>query len=181
LEKFRQTGLQLSHVDGHLHMHSHPVVLLSLVEFADAFNIKVIRLPWEELSFTLNLDRRDLLNKLIWWGVFTGLRRYGEGLLKSKGIQFCDRVYGLLQSGHMSEEYLLGLIPQIQADVVEIYSHPAIAIPGEPLNGPPGAGEVELAAWLSDRVCEVLAANGFELTNYNKSNPTAATTFRTNR
>jgi hopanoid biosynthesis associated protein HpnK len=167
LEKFHQTGLQLSHVDGHLHMHVHPVVLRSLVEFADEFNIKVIRLPWEELKFTLNLNRRDLLNKLIWWGVFGGLRRYGESLLKSKGIQFCDRVYGLLQSGQMTEEYLLGLIPQIQADVVEIYSHPAIAIPGEPLNGPPGAGEVELAAWLSKQVREVLTAHGFELINSN--------------
>lgn len=173
LETFRQSGLQLSHVDGHLHMHCHPVVLRSLVELADEFNIKVIRLPWEELSFTLNLDRRDLLTKLIWWGVFTGLRRYGERLLNSKGIRFGDRVYGLLQSGRMSEEYLLGLIPQIQADFVEIYSHPAIAISGEPLNGPPGVGEIELAATLSDRVRETLAANGFELTNYHKLNRTA--------
>lgn len=167
LEKFRETGLPLSHVDGHLHMHCHPVILRSLVELADEFNIKVIRLPWEELSFTLNLDRRDLLNKLIWSGVFTGLRRYGERLLKSKGIRFCDRVYGLLESGQMSEDYLLGLIGQIQADFVEIYSHPAITIPGEPLNGPLGAGEVELAAWLSDRVREMLTSNGFELINYN--------------
>ena len=44
----------------------------------------------------------------------------------------------------MTEDYLQGLIGQIQADVVEIYSHPAIALPGEPLNGPPGAGEAVL-------------------------------------
>jgi hypothetical protein len=81
----------------------------------------------------------------------------------------------------MSEEYLQGLIPQIQADFVEIYSHPAIALPGEPLNGPPGAGEAELAALLSEQVREVLTDNGFELSNYHKPNPTKATTFRTNR
>ncbi len=67
----------------------------------------------------------------------------------------------------MSEDYLLGLIGQIQADFVEIYSHPAITIPGEPLNGPPGAGEIELAAWMSDQVREILRSNGFELMNYN--------------
>lgn len=167
LEKFRTTGLKLSHVDGHLHLHSHPVVLNILTELADEFNIKVIRLPSEELSFTLKLDSSDLSTKLLWSFVFTGLRRYGEGLLKSKGIYFCDRVYGLLQSGRMNQEYLQGLIPQIQAEVIEIYSHPAIAFPGEPLNGPAGAGEVELAAWLSDSVRELLMTNGFELTNYN--------------
>jgi hopanoid biosynthesis associated protein HpnK len=168
LEKFRQTGLRLSHVDGHLHLHSHPVVLRILTEFAEEFKIKVIRLPSEELRFTLKLDRSNLSTKFLWSFVFTGLRNYGEQLLKSKGIKFSERVYGLLQSGNMDEEYLQGLIPQIQADLVEIYSHPAIIIPGEPLNGPLGAGEAELAAWLSDSVRELLSENGFELTNYKK-------------
>ena len=167
LEKFRQTGLKLSHVDGHLHLHSHPVVLSILTELAEEFNIKVIRLPSEELRFTLKLDKSNLPTKFLWSFVFTGLRNYGEKLLKLKGIKFSERVYGLLQSGSMNEEYLQGLIPQIQADLVEIYSHPAITITGEPLNGPPGAGEAELAAWLSDSVRELLEANNFELTNYN--------------
>ena len=167
LEKFRDTGLQLSHVDGHLHMHSHPVVLRALVELADEFNIKVIRLPSEELRLTLDLDRDDLQSKLIWSFIFSGLRRYGERLLKSKGIGFAQRVYGLLETGRMTEAYLLGLIPQIRADLVEIYSHPAIAITGEPTNGPLGLGQAELDALLSDRVREMLVNSGFELTNYN--------------
>ncbi|KAB8314850.1 ChbG/HpnK family deacetylase [Tolypothrix campylonemoides VB511288] len=169
LEKFRSSGLHLSHVDGHLHMHVHPVVLRILVDLADEFGIRFIRLPYEELGITLRLNRRDLLTKLVWSAVFGRLRRYGEGLLKSKGIRFADRVYGLLQTSCMTEEYLLGLIPQIEADLVEIYSHPAVAMAGEPLNGPPGAGEAELAAWLSGRVSQMLAANGFQLTNFDKA------------
>jgi hypothetical protein len=61
---------------------------------------------------------------------------------------------------------LLGLIPQIQANLVEIYSHPAIAIHGDPLSGTVGAGEAELAALLSSQVREALISNGFEITNY---------------
>lgn len=167
LEKFRATGLKLSHVDGHLHLHSHPIVLGILAELAEEFNINIIRLPSEELSFTLKLDRSDLPTKLLWSFVFTGLRSYGEKLLKSKRIYFCDRVYGLLQSGRMNENYLQGLIPQIKAEVVEIYSHPAIAFLGEPLNGLPGAGEFELAALLSEQIRDLLTTNGWELTNYN--------------
>ncbi|HAA29590.1 MAG TPA: hopanoid biosynthesis associated protein HpnK [Cyanobacteria bacterium UBA8553] len=176
LEKFRDTGLRLSHVDGHLHMHSHPVVMGALVELADEFNIQVIRLPSEELRMTLNLDRSDLQNKLLWSFVFTGLRRYGESLLKTKGVGFVERVYGLLQTGQMTEEYLLGLIPQIRANLVEIYSHPAIAISGEPSNGPLGLGQAELDSLLSDRIREMLVNNGFELTNYN--NPEVITACR---
>ncbi|WP_224090206.1 hopanoid biosynthesis-associated protein HpnK [Nostoc sp. MS1] len=165
LTKFQESGLPLSHVDGHLHLHIHPVVLQILVELAQEFNIRFIRLPAEELGKTLKLNRQDLLTKLVWSGVFGGLRRYGEKLLTSHGIGFADRVYGLLQTGNVTEEYLLGLIPQIQADLIEIYCHPAQFQAGEPLNGPPGAGEAELAALLSQPVRELLTANGFELTN----------------
>jgi len=169
LAKFRDSGLTLSHVDGHLHLHTHPVVLRMLVELAQEFKIRVIRLPSEELAMTLRLDRRGLLNKLVWSGVFGRLRSYGESLLNSHGIKYADRVYGLLQTGNMSEEYLLGLIPQIQADLVEIYSHPAVIQPGEPLNGPSGGGKVEFAALLSKQVREVLNVNGFDLTNYHRT------------
>lgn len=164
LEKFRQTGLELSHVDGHKHLHIHPVVLQTLVELAPEFNIKAIRLPFEELEFTLRLDKSNLLTKFTWSWIFAQLRAYGEGLLKSAGIGFTDRVYGLLATGQMSEEYLLGLIPQIQADSVEIYSHPAIALAQEPKHG---AGQIELNALLSDKVRQMLISCGFELTTYN--------------
>ncbi|MEH2193631.1 MAG: hopanoid biosynthesis-associated protein HpnK [Nostoc sp.] len=168
LTKFSDSGLSLSHVDGHLHLHSHPIILSILVELAQEFNIQVIRLPNEELGMSLKLDRRKLLTKLVWSGVFTLLRRYGETLLASHNINYANRVYGLLQTGNMTEEYLLGLIPQIEADLVEIYSHPAMVNPSEPLNNPPGAGTVELAALLSEQVRQTLADNGFELTNYVK-------------
>jgi chitin disaccharide deacetylase len=168
LTKFQASGLPLSHVDGHLHLHIHPVILQILVELAPEFNIRFIRLPAEELGKTLKLNRQDLLTKLLWSGVFGGLRRYGEKLLASHGINFAERVYGLLQTGNVTEQYLLGLIPQIQANLIEIYCHPAQLRDGEPLNGPPGAGEAELAALLSQQVRELLTKNGFELTNTRK-------------
>ncbi len=168
LEKFQQTGLPLSHVDGHLHLHVHPVVLRCLVELAQEFNIQFIRLPFEELKLTLEIDRSALWTKLVWSIVFRGLRRNGERLLKAKGIQFADRVYGLLQTGRMTEDYLLALIPKIQTQRVEIYSHPAIAVTGEPSNAPLGLGVEELKALLSDRVYEQILQSGFTLTNYRK-------------
>jgi hopanoid biosynthesis associated protein HpnK len=163
LEKFRDSGLNLAHVDGHLHLHVHPVILNILTEFAAEFQIKFIRLPSEELSKNLKIDNRNLFTKIIWYIVFGQLRRYGEGLLKTHNIKFADRVYGLLQTGEMSEEYLLGLIPQIEAELVEIYSHPDL-VNTEINNG----GEVELAGLLSKQVREMLTVKGFELSNYNQ-------------
>jgi chitin disaccharide deacetylase len=166
LEQFRQTGLPLSHVDGHLHLHCHPVVLGILAELAAEFNITTIRLPSEELRLTLRIDRRNLWNKLLWAGVFGQLRRHGERVLQAGGIRFSDRVYGLLQTGQVTEAYLLQLIPQIQANQIEIYCHPAVRLPDEPLNGPPQAGALELAALLSQSVLQVLQQQGFCLTTF---------------
>jgi chitin disaccharide deacetylase len=163
LEKFRDSGLNLSHVDGHLHLHVHPVILEILTELAPEFQIKFIRLPSEELTKNLKIDKRNLLTKIIWSIVFGQLRRYGEGLLKSHNIKFADKVYGLLQTGNMSEKYLLDLIPQIEAKLVEIYSHPALV--NTDINN---SGEVELAALLSPQVRELLTRKKFELSNYNQ-------------
>jgi predicted glycoside hydrolase/deacetylase ChbG (UPF0249 family) len=122
--------------------------------YAPKFPIKFIRLPYEELSFTLKIDSRGLFDKAIASWVFSSLRRYGENLLKTKKINFVDRVYGLLQTGRMTEDYLVALILQIRSNLVEIYAHP-------------GASELELEALLSKKVKEVLVEAGFELTNYN--------------
>jgi chitin disaccharide deacetylase len=165
LEKFQQSGLKMSHVDGHLHLHAHPVVLGILIELAPEFGIKMMRLPFEELDFTLKLDPTHWLDKATGWWIFSQLRRIGERRLRQSGIGCTERVYGLLKSGGITEEYLVGLIPQIQAQYIEIYAHPAIALPGEPSNGP-GAGEKELAALLSDQVRHAFAAQGFTLTPY---------------
>jgi hopanoid biosynthesis associated protein HpnK len=164
LEKFRNSGLNLAHVDGHLHLHVHPVILNILTEFAAEFKIKFIRLPSEELTKNLKIDRRNLFTKIIWSIVFGQLRNYGEGLLKTHNIKFADRVYGLLQTGNMSEEYLLSLIPQIEAELVEIYAHPTSV--NTKINN---SGEIELKALLSERVREILSIKGLELSNCEKA------------
>ena len=166
LETFIDTGLPLSHVDGHLHLHLHPVVMAILCELAHEFGIPFVRLPREELGFTLNCDRKNLFNKLLWSSVFGALCRQGEKQLNQAGIGFLERVYGLLQTGNMTEKYLLQLIPQIQADHIEIYAHPANELAGEPLNGEVGAGAGELQAFLSSQVKDLLIKQGFTLTNY---------------
>ncbi|HET9795755.1 MAG TPA: hopanoid biosynthesis-associated protein HpnK [Thermoanaerobaculia bacterium] len=176
LEAFRATGLPLSHVDGHLHLHLHPVVLAILGDLAAEFAIPAIRLPSEELRPALAFDRSSLPTKLVWAGIFRLLRRHGERRLARAGIAYADRVYGLFQTGRVTERYLLSLLPRIRGRRSEIYAHPALPEPGEPLNGPPGAGPRELAALLSPRVRDAMEAHGLRPATSADFRPAAALT-----
>jgi chitin disaccharide deacetylase len=161
LERFRHTGLTLSHVDGHTHLHCHPVVIEILCQLAPEFKIPLIRLPQEELGFNLDWDDRHRVLKTLWWWVFGRLSRHAAPRLRRSQVGYLQRVYGLLQTGQISEAYLLDLIPRIQANRIEIYAHPAIA-------APPHSGITELAALLSDRVRLAFESQGWKLVNFHQ-------------
>lgn len=154
LDLFRETGLKLSHVDGHLHLHTHPIVIQILAQLASEYQIKFIRLPYEELNFTLKLDRTNTILKIIYANIFRWLRKSAEKPLSTSGVQFLDRIYGLLQTGNMSESYLLGLIPQIKTIYNEIYFHPQ------------SLTDKEFQALCSQKVQEIISTEGFKVVNY---------------
>lgn len=153
LERFRQTGLTLTHVDGHLHLHVHPVVLQILAELAAEYQIKYIRLPYEELSLTPHRFSQKITAR-----IFGQLRNYAKPLLDAHQIKTCDRVYGFLATSGVTEDYLLQLLPRITANLVEIYSHPSTT----------SSGKLEKSALLSKKVKSKLYSCGFELTNYSQ-------------
>ena len=163
LALFKEIGLPLAHLDGHKHMHLHPVVLEILVDCAEEFGIRAIRLPKENLLVGLQLDRSRLLTQCAYAAIFGSLRRFGESRLRPAGIKFADEVYGLLQTGRMTEDYLLKLIPRISGQRVEIYSHPTLA---SGMDSPKGASRLQLDALMSDPVRSALERNGFQLASF---------------
>lgn len=157
LERFRRTGLRLAHLDGHHHLHLHPVVLDVLLELAKEFEIPAIRLPREELdtAFALDTRKRNRIRNAVWSPIFRSLRRRAERRLDTAGVGFADRVYGLFATGAVDETYLLRLIPRMRGARVELYAHPSLA-------GGDG-GRAELEALLSPRVRDAIRENGFRL------------------
>ena len=156
LARFHETGLKLSHVDGHHHFHLHPAVLSCLVSLSREYPIPAIRLPREELALSASPNPFRFASGASWSWIFGRLRRHGERLLRGAGIAYADRVYGLLATGEITEDYLLELLPRIRAENVEIYSHPTIA----------GPGNRELDALLSPLVRSTIEACGFSLSGH---------------
>jgi chitin disaccharide deacetylase len=167
LDAFAATGLPLSHVDGHLTIHVHPVVLDVLCEVRQRYGIRSIRLPREPLAPSLAFDRRFLARKLGEAMTFTLLARWARSRLDQSDIRYADRIFGMHQSGHLGEGYLLHLLPQLGPGLTEIYCHPGETDAEIRRWTPTYERDAELAALLSPRVRATLTRERIELTSWN--------------
>ncbi|MFN0108910.1 MAG: hopanoid biosynthesis-associated protein HpnK [Blastocatellia bacterium] len=165
-ERFVATGLNFSHVDGHTHLHQHPVIFDELIHLCEEFNVRRVRVVKGEMRLSLSLDRSHLPIKLVWGTVFNLLGRWCERRLAARGFVKPQKVYGLLQSGDMNESYLLGLIERMEATSSEIYAHPLAFDADESAKQENPGGARELQALTSSKLKHAIGAAGFSLATY---------------
>lgn len=166
-EKFAASGLPFSHVDGHNHLHMHPVVFSELVELCREFNVQSVRVVGgDDISTHKRILGRTPVRERIICAVFERLRRSAMRKLTDRGFAKPPRVYGLLQTGAMNEQYLTALLAEMESTGAEIYMHPLAPDAGDEERRLNPGGVEELAALLSRRVREVIAARGFRLATY---------------
>jgi chitin disaccharide deacetylase len=167
LGKYLATGLPLAHVDGHLNIHMHPTVLMILLRLASRYGVRAMRLPREPWRISLQLDRRERRRKLVEALIFRNLTRYAHPRLAAHGIRHPDQLFGLHQSGHVDEPYLLSVLSALPAGLTEVYCHPALT-DDEARRWRPAdyESEAELAALTSPRVRQALRTSGIEPMSY---------------
>ena len=170
-EKCHSTGLRLSHIDGHLHLHVHPVIFRAALDLGVKYGARRMRVPSEERHIALAFDRENLLQKTIHTFLFGGLAGYMKKNLRELGFSFPERVYGNLQSGRMSERYFLYALENLTAEATEIYFHPAVYSDERLLTGVESQCLIEFEALTSKKVKERLGALGIKLTNYFELEP----------
>lgn len=167
LAAFASTGLVLAHVDGHLNMHLHPMVLPILLELAPRYGVRAMRLTREDLGPALRYDRRHLGRKIAEGAIFRALALYAAPRLQAAGVVTTDRVYGMHQSGHVDERYLLAVVASLPAGTSEVYCHPAERPPAVLARHQPGYEHaVEVAALTSPRVRAAIDTAGIRLVGY---------------
>ena len=165
-EKFQSAGLPLSHIDGHLHMHVHPVIFNIALDLGAKYGAPRMRVPLEERKLALEFDRAHSLRKTIHTILFGGLARYMSKNLERRGFKFPERVYGNLQSGAMSERYFLYALDNLTAGINEIYFHPAVYADEKLLSSDERQCSIEYEALISKKVKKKVEDLGVKLTTY---------------
>lgn len=167
INKVRQAGIPLSHVDGHLNIQMHPTVFSLLAELMPRYAITSFRTTRERLFENLRLDRSRLIGKTVERIIFGTLSGYAAPVLKYHGITTAVEVKGVLNSGRMTEQYLLATLERLQPGISEFYFHPG-CLPDAEISRlmPDYNHQEELAALLSPKVRERLQQLEIALTNY---------------
>lgn len=163
IEKFLAAGLPLSHIDGHLNIHMHPTVLGMLCPLLSKYGISSFRVSRERLMPELKTAANRAFGKLVDWFIFSRLASGCIDELKPRRIKFAGEVKGLLNSGRITEEYLLKTLETLQTGLTEIYLHPSES--DDPLLTEYRQTD-ELAALLSHRLRDRIRSMGIELCNY---------------
>jgi len=165
--RFQESDLPLSHIDGHLNIHMHPTVFAILAELMPKFGISSFRLTRENLARDPATDGTRRFGRRLDSFIFARLAENCRPVLDRLGIFHADEVKGLLNSGRMTEEYLLKVLDCLKPGCTEIYFHPG-CLPDPELAAwmPDYLHEEELAALLSSKVRNKITEQGIQLGTY---------------
>ncbi len=153
--EFRMAGLELDHVNGHLHFHLHPTIFNHIKRHYQTWGIRALRLTREPLVMNLRLAWGKYFYRISHDFIFDRLALGAQPALQRRGIRHADFTFGLLQSGRMNETYLLRLLENLFPGTFEIYFHPDEEEHAH-----------ELEALISPKVTEMIRQRGIELIRY---------------
>jgi len=154
IERYLDTGLPLDHVDGHHHLHMHPLVFDVLLACMEEYGVPWVRLVEED---AIARHGSALVPGEVIPAIFGALARRGHArLARRRRVGATERLYGLRASGRLCGEEILRLLPRITARSVELYAHPDRGTE---------QGRREEAAFRAPAVREAVRAAGFRLVN----------------
>jgi hopanoid biosynthesis associated protein HpnK len=153
--RFHATGLPLDHVDGHLHLHLHPVVFGILMADAEKLGIQRMRFTRDCLARSRRMARGRWFYRISHAAIYQWLSNRAREPLRQRGIKHAQITFGLLQDSHVDEEYVLKLLPELPPGDSELYSHPSL-----------DEFKHEFDALVSPRVKELVKKLGIELIRY---------------
>ena len=154
-QKFHATGLPLDHVNGHLNIHLHPTIFAMLMENAEKWGIRRLRLTFDPLGLNLKLANGKWFYRLSHWLIYRQLSRRSRPVLQRKKISHTQRVFGLLQNARVDEAYISKLLANLPDGDSELYSHPSLDV-----------FKHELDALTSPRVKAAIQQHGIQLVRY---------------
>lgn len=125
-ERFATTGLVMDHVNGHHHFHMHPVVTDAIAKLAPKFGAPPVRFPVEPFGPSLRAGADKPVRRFLNWAFYAGLTYSMRKKLEAAGLRLNDFVFGVNDTGGMTEKRILAYLDNLPDGTIELYAHPAV-------------------------------------------------------
>jgi len=165
VQKVVDSGIHITHLDSHQHMHIVPGIINMTIDIAKEFGIKAVRIPAEPYFFLGGYPCTPI--RFMARAGLTFLAQLARLKIKKHKLAMPEHFFGMLAGGNMREEFLLKIIDTLPDGISEIMMHPGTN--NEVLNEGYNwdyHGEEELAAVTSDNVRHRLADKKIKLISF---------------
>ncbi|WP_378956323.1 ChbG/HpnK family deacetylase [Pelosinus sp. sgz500959] len=122
VKKVVDSGIQITHLDSHQHMHIVPAIMDITIDIAKDFGIKAVRIPAESHFFRGGYPCPPM--RLIARSGLTMLAQLAKGKVKKNKLAMPEHFFGMLAGGNMQEEFLLTILKTLPHGISEIMMHP---------------------------------------------------------
>jgi len=174
VERAQEAGVQISHIDGHKHVHALPRVLKVICKVAPEYGIRAIRAIRERVPGLLSLlarntgNRGSILKQYCSGRVATAVWAAASRSGAIRALISPVRFYGMSQTGFLDITAFARIVPDIPVGISELMCHPGYC--DEALLNTPTRllqqRERELELMLNPETRELLRAAGIELVSY---------------
>jgi len=165
LKRGLATGLNITHVDSHQHLHVLPGITEIVADLCVDYGIKYVRIPAEAISWTGGYQA-NLSRKIGRFGL-TLCSEMAKRKLKRAGLKSPEHFYGMLAGGNLDAVLVGKMIEALPEGVSEIMTHPGLNSEVLGKLYPWGYHwEEELAAFLSAENKNEIRTRGITLINF---------------
>jgi chitin disaccharide deacetylase len=154
-DRLEKEQIRPAYVDGHHHLHIHPLIFRIVCKEASARGVGWVRLPSEPLPFVSG----RAFHRLPEWVLLRTVALYDRSVARAFGMHTARWTFGTSGTGKIDEKYLHGALKNMGKGVNEIFFHP---------DKGSIKGRVELNCFASLGFRRHLVSLGIELTNYSR-------------
>jgi predicted glycoside hydrolase/deacetylase ChbG (UPF0249 family) len=148
IERVLATGLRVTHLNGHQHLHMLPRLFAITVRLANEFGIGYVR----------RVPDRGGRGGIVRRAKIAALNRVGAAATEAPRSN--DRTIGVMEAGHLTADRIIDLL-RFVGGTTELVTHPGLAVDAYPHWR--YAWDAETAALCDPRVRQAIIDGGFEL------------------
>lgn len=155
------SGLKISHIDGHNHIHIFPKVVGVVIKLTRKYNIEYMRIPYD-VEYTKYVQKQDKIS------IFSKFSKIAKRKIIKNKIKTTDTFYGMLNLYDMDFDKLSLILKSIKDGTNEFMVHPAFVDKNGDDFHQSKQREIEIKLLTDNKIKQLIKKEKIKLTNFSR-------------